>query len=301
MNFGSGVRLVLLGAIWGASFMFQKIAVPAFGPAMLLEVRLGLAALLLGAVALVTGRKLDWRANWQHHLIIGGVNSALPFLLFAYGALYLPASLLSLFNSLAPIFGAIVAALWLRTPVSRATAVGLGFGVAGVAVLTVDHIAQSSVTGSASAVASALLAVTVAPLCYEIAATYIKWASAKIEPFANAHGAMWAASMLAFPLAVAMPPAHVPDQVAIAAAAVLGLVCTGAAYLLQFRLFADIGPAGGLTAAFLIPVFGVTWGVLLLGEPVSWTVLAGGALVLLGTALVTGVIGVGARRESAKP
>ena len=86
-----------------------------------------------------------------------------------------------------------------------------------------------------------------------------------------------------------------------AAAAVLGLVCAGAAYLLQFRLFADIGPAGGLTAAFLIPVFGVTWGVLLLGEPVSWTLMAGGALVLLGTTLVTGIVNIGARRESARP
>ena len=104
--------------------------------------------------------------------------------------------------------------------------------------------------------------------------------------------------MLALPLAIAMPPTHAPGEGAIAAAAVLGLVCTGAAYLLQFRLFADLGPAGGLTVAFLIPVFGVTWGVLLLGEPVSWTLLAGGALVLLGTALVTGVIGGGTSRAS---
>ena len=293
MSFASAVRLVLLGAIWGASFLFQKIAAAALGPATLIEVRLLLAALLLGAVAVWTGRKLDWRTNGRHHFIIGGVNSALPFLLFAYAALYLPASLLALFNSLAPIFGAVVAALWLGAPVARSTAAGLLCGVAGVGVLTFDHIARSDLAAPAATIASALIAAALAPLCYGIAATYIKWSSAKVEPFANAHGAMWAAAALAAPLALVSPPAAIPDAAALGAVAALGLVCTGAAYLLQFRLFADLGPAGGLTVAFLIPVFGVIWGVVFLDERAGWTLVLGGGLILAGTALVTGLVNLG--------
>lgn len=290
MSLASGVRLLLLGAIWGASFLFQKVAVPAFGPAALIEVRLALAALFLGAVAVATGRALDWGTNGRHHVVIGGINSALPFLLFAYAAQTLPASLLALFNSLAPIFGAVIAAVWLKTPVTRTTAMGLACGVAGVGVLTFDHLIQSRAAAPLAATVGALGAAVLAPVCYGAAATYIKWASAKIDPFANAHGAMWAAAAIALPLAIVSPPSAIPDAPAVAAVVVLGLVCTGAAYLLQFRLFADLGPAGGLTVAFLIPVFGVLWGALFLGEPVGWTLVCGGALILAGTALVTGVI-----------
>lgn len=288
MTVTSGLQLITLAAIWGSSFLFMKVAVPVFGPAALIEIRLLLAALLLAAVASVSRRPLDWNSNWRHHFVIGGINSAIPFLCFAYAAQTLPASLLSLFNSLAPIFGALVSAIVLRTPVTRKTSAGLASGVAGVALLSCEHILNTPVSTKTTELALATGAAAFAPLCYGIAATYIKWSSHRVDAFSNAHGAMWSATLIAAPLALSTPPSGDITPLSVGAVVVLGLVCTGAAYLLQFKLFADLGPTRGLTVTYLIPVFGVLWGGLFLDEPVGWTLVAGGALILLGTALVMG-------------
>lgn len=290
MNAASLIRLVLLGAIWGASFLFMKIAAPVFGPPLLIEVRLLLAALFLAAVTGMANRALNLRENWRHYLIVGGVNSAIPFLCFAYAALTLPASLLALFNSLAALFGAVVGAVWLNTPITRATMAGLVSGVAGVALLTVERIWAAGVNASAFELTAALAAGIFAPACYGWAGVYIKKISAKIDPYANAHGAMWGASLVALPLALLFPPAGELSAQAIGAAVALGLLCTGAAYLLQFRLYADVGATRALSVSFLIPAFGVLWSMIFLDERLTWTLAMGGALILLGTALVNGFV-----------
>lgn len=282
MTIASVVRLILLGAIWGSSFLFMRIAAPAFGPPTLIGVRLGLAALFLACVALATRRALPVGSNWRHYLFIGAVNSAAPFLLFAYAALHLPASLLSLFNSLAPLCGAVVAALWLKTPITTRTGIGLILGTGGVGVLSYERLAAASVTGETTTLALSFAAALGAPLLYGVAATYIKKTAFGGKPFDNAHGSMWAASLLAAPFAVAFAPAAAPAAPIWGAALALGLMCTGIAYLLQFKLITDLGPTRALTVAFLIPVFGVLWGVALLGEPVTAYLLGGGALIILG-------------------
>jgi drug/metabolite transporter (DMT)-like permease len=274
--------LVLLGAIWGSSFLFMRIAVPYFGPPTLIGIRLGLAALLLAAVAAATARPLPWRTQWRHYVAIGTVNSAAPFLLFAYAATTLPASVLSLFNSLAPICGAIIAAIWLKTPIAKRTAAGLACGVLGVIVLTSEHLMAARLSGEGSRLGLSFTAALGAPILYGIAATYIKRYAVQSDPFGNAHGSMWAATLIAFPFAVGAAPAAMPTPTASAAAAVLGLLCTGAAYILQFRLIADLGPTRALTVAFLIPVFGVLWGALFLGEPITAMLVLGGALIVAG-------------------
>lgn len=282
MTTASVVRLILLGAIWGSSFLFMRIAAPAFGPPTLIGIRLGLAALFLACVALATQRALPVHSNWRHYLFIGGVNSAAPFLLFAYAALHLPASLLSLFNSLAPLCGALVAALWLKTPITARTGIGLLLGMMGVGVLSYEHLAAASLAGEATTLALSFAAALGAPLLYGIAATYIKKTAVGGRPFDNAHGSMWAASLLAAPFAATFAPATTPATPIWGAALALGLVCTGIAYLLQFKLITDLGPTRALTVAFLIPVFGVLWGVWLLGEPVTLYLFGGGALIVMG-------------------
>jgi drug/metabolite transporter (DMT)-like permease len=266
----------------------MRIAAPAFGPATLIGIRLGLAALLLAGVAIVTGRALPWGANWQRYFVIGAINSAAPFLLFAYAAQTLPASVLSLFNSLAPICGAVVAALWLKTPIGLRAAFGLACGVAGVGVLTLEHLAVTRIDGNLATLVSSFAAALGAPILYGVAATYIKRNAVKGDPFSNAHGSMWAASVLAAPFAFAFAPSVAPVAPVWSAAIVLGLLCTGAAYILQFKLIADLGPTRALTVAFLIPVFGVLWGVLFLGESTSVYLLTGGALIVLGMYLTIG-------------
>lgn len=286
MEAGSVLRLIALAAIWGGSFLFVRIGVPVFGPGVLIELRVGLAAVFLWLVCRVLRRQARMRQHWRHFLIIGLLNSALPFLLFAYAAQTLSASLLSILNSAAPIFGAIIGAFWLRQPVSRSAALGLLLGVAGVATLVAGSSALVHGDGWWLAIAAGLTA----PFCYGLASVYTKQSPVAVAPIDNAHGSMWAAAILVLPFALLLPVRSSPGGGDWLAVSALAIVCTGAAYLMFFRLIDEVGPMRALSVTFLIPVFGVLWGALFLGEAVGWSKLFGGALVLCGTALANGVI-----------
>lgn len=290
MSLASLLRLIALGAIWGSSFSFMRIAVPEFGPVALIAIRLALAALFLATVAAVLWRPLPIKGHVAHYLFVGAVNSALPFFFFAYAAQSLPAALLAVFNSLAPALGAVVARLWLKTPITGHTAAGLALGVVGVSLIAAESLLKAEVTAGFSATALALVAGVAAPLCYAVVATYIKRKQAAVTPFDNAHGSMWAAMLLTAPFAGLLPPPGTPapeDWIAVSA---LGLVCTGAAYILSFRLISDLGPTRALTVTFLVPLFGVIWGVTFLGERLTVLFLCGGLLVVLGTAMANGYL-----------
>ena len=128
MDTASLARLLVLAAIWGGSFLFMRIAVPALGPTLLIAYRVGLAAVFLAVVAVVQQRRLDVRAHWRHYLVLGACNSAVPFLLFAFAAQTLSASLLSILNATAPIFAALIASLGERAFPAPPTAFGLMLG-----------------------------------------------------------------------------------------------------------------------------------------------------------------------------
>lgn len=283
-------RLVALGAIWGASFAFMRVAVPAFGPSALIAVRLALAAAFLLVVAAVLRRRVRVEGRVGHYAIVGLVNSAVPFFCFAYAAQSLPAGVLAVFNSLAPVFGAVTAWLWLGAPMTRATQLGLALGVVGVGLLARDSIAGATVVASTSQTLLSLAVLLVAPICYGLAATYLKWRASDVTPFENAVGAMVGAALMTAPLAAVLPPAAMPTAVPWVAASVLGLLCTGFAYILSFRLIADLGPTRALTVTFLVPAFGVLWGILFLHEPLTIGFAAGGALIVLGTMLSNGLV-----------
>ncbi len=275
-------RLVLLAAIWGSSFLFMRIAAPVLGPAVLIEYRVAFAALFLAAVGVLLKKKLDLRRNWKHYLILGALNSALPFLLFAFAARTLSASVLSVLNATAPMFGALIAALWSRQSIAGTTALGLVLGTAGVALL-VGFDSVTSRAGAGIAVAAAL----VAALCYSIASAYAK-SGRSVEPFANAHGSMWAATLFVIPVLPFFPQPQEATIGIMGAALALGVLCTGIAYILYFKLIEDIGATSALTVTFLNPLFGILWGALFLHEVVGWHTIAGSAIVITGTALVTG-------------
>lgn len=294
MSTANLLRLILLAAIWGGSFLFMRIAAPVLGPAVLIEYRVLFAALFLAAIALLMKKPLDLRANWKHYLVLGLFNSALPFLLFAFAARTLSASVLSVLNATAPIWGALIGAVWQRQMVSARVMLGLLLGMGGVALLVgFDHV--SARDGAGLAIAAALFAA----FNYGIASTYAK-SSKAVEPFANAHGSMWAAALLTLP-ALAVFPAPGEATVGIMGAAIaLGVLCSGIAYLLYYRLVRDVGPTSALTVTFLSPLFGILWGTLFLGELIGWYTVAGSALTIAGTALVTGFKpGLGWLRKSA--
>ena len=284
MNTANFLRLLLLAAIWGGSFLFMRISAPVLGPAVLIEYRVLFAALFLAAVGLVLRKRLDLRAHWKHYLMLGFFNSALPFLLFAYGARTLTASVLSVLNATAPMWGALLGALWARQGIGARTGLGLLLGTAGVAML-VGFDDVSTLPGAGLAIAAALAAA----LCYGIASIYAKSAKS-VEPFANAHGTMWAAALFVLPALPFFPAPASPTPGVWAAVLALGVLCSGIAYLIYFRLIAEVGPTSALTVTFLNPVFGILWGALFLGETVGWHTLAGSATVLVGTALVTGFV-----------
>lgn len=289
MNTVNMLRLVALAAIWGGSFLFMRIAAPVLGPAVLIEYRVLFAALFLLGMAWVMRRRgkgtpLDLGQHWKHYLMLGFFNSALPFLLFAFAARTLSASVLSVLNATAPMFGALVGAVWARQGVSARTGLGLVLGTVGVALLVgFDHVSERP--GAAVAIAAAL----VAAFCYSIASQYAKSAKA-VPPFANAHGSMWAATLFVIPALPFFPSPGVPTAGIWAAVLALGVVCSGIAYILYFKLIEEVGTTSALTVTFLNPMFGILWGAIFLHEVIGWHTLLGSGIVLVGTALVTGFV-----------
>lgn len=280
-------RLLLLGALWGGSFIFMRMVAPTLGAAMTAESRMLLAGVTLVAWLRIAGVPLAWRSNWRSYALIGVINSALPFVLYAYAALQLPASYLVVLNATSPLFGALMSASLLGERMTARTAAGLAAGVAGVALL----VGLGPLPMSAANV-WALAAGALAALCYAVAGALMKRRAANAAPAAFATGSQLAASAVLLPLALLMPPEALPRPgvaLAVVALAVvaLGVPCTAVAYLLYFRLVADVGPTRALTVTFLIPVFGMLWGALLLGEAITPTMVGGCALILLGVGLIS--------------
>jgi len=282
MSASNFVKLIALAAIWGGSFLFLRVAAPVLGPVWLIACRVLLGALFLAGLAVLWRKPLDVRAHWRHFLILGVVNTAVPFVLFAWAAQVLPASLESVLNATAPIWGAVLGAIWTRTLPSLKTAAGLVLGIAGVAIL-VGLDAGGLTPPLLLAAGAALLAAG----CYAVAALYSK-AAKSVDPFANAHGSMWAAVLCLAPATPVFTGQVTTDIRVLVSVVLLGVLCSGVAYVLYFRLLDDIGPARTLSVTFLIPVFGIAWGHLFLHEPVSLHTVIGGLVVLLGTALITG-------------
>ncbi|NYE61430.1 drug/metabolite transporter (DMT)-like permease [Duganella sp. 1224] len=282
MSTANLLRLILLAAIWGGSFLFMRIAAPVLGAAVLIEYRVLFAAIFLAVVGVFLKKSLDWKAHWKHYLILGLFNSAVPFLMFAFAARTLSASVLAVLNATTPLWGTLIAAVWSRTMVKGIVLIGLGLGTCGVALLVgFDHV--STRPGADIAIAAVLFA----SFNYGIASNYAKQAKA-VEPFANAHGSMWASALLVAPVVPFFPAPGEPTIGIMSAVVALAVLCSGVAYLIYFRLIQDVGPSSALTVTFLSPLFGILWGVLFLGETVGWYTFAGAAIVITGTALVTG-------------
>jgi drug/metabolite transporter (DMT)-like permease len=277
------LRLVTLAALWGGSFLFLRITAPVLGPLFLAELRLVLAAATLLAWAWMTGRQVAFAGRWRFFLVIGAVNSAVPFALFAYAALHLPASYSAVLNATSPLFGALFAALWLNERLTLRRVAGALAGMAGVALL----VGFGPVAADTNVILAALAAIGGA-CCYALAVVYTRLKAAAIEPFAVAVGSQVGAALVLSPALAPWPGAQLFTPGVVASVLALAVACTAFAYVLYFRLIADVGAARALTVTFLIPVFGVLWGVLFLGEPLSLFMLAGGALVIGATWLVVG-------------
>lgn len=282
MSAASFFRLLCLAAIWGGSFLFMRVAANTFGPAYLIEFRVAFAAVALLLIALYLRKRVVFFKHIKHFFIIGLFNSAVPFLLFAYAAQTLNASTLAILNSTAPIWGALIGFVWYRSPLSAKAILGMMIGIGGVVVLV--GLDSSTIGGEAIFPIGASL---MASFSYGIATNYTKNAR-QVPAFDNAHGSMWAAVVWVLPLLPFFPMRAEPSTFEWGSVITLGVLCTGLAYLLYFHLVSEIGPTSALTVTFLVPVFGILWGYLILDEPIGFNTIIGTILVLSGTMLVTG-------------
>lgn len=281
MNALQAILLLALAAIWGSSFMFMRYLSPILGPVLTADMRMLIAGAFLLLVFALTGFRLGWRRNWRRYLVIGVINSGLPFLLFCFAALYVPASVESVLNALSPMFGAIFSAIWLGEALTARKIAGLLVGAGGVAA-----IASLGALPPSPLLVPAILACALATACYALGGVYIKKKASDLAPRAMAGGSQIAAGLLVLPLAFAFPPAAEPAPIVLAALAAFALLCSALAYLIYYKLMSELGPTKALTVTFLIPVFGMLWGWLLLGERISAATIGGTVLVLAGTALV---------------
>lgn len=281
-------EMLVLAALWGASFLFMRIAVPALGPVPLIALRVSIAALFLLPILTLRGGLRTLRPHWKPLLVVGLLNSALPFCLFAYAQLTLAAGFTSVLNASTPIFAALVAFAWLGDRLTMLRVVGLCIGVCGVALLVSGmHGLSWSQSGSA------VLAALGASLSYGVAGAVTKKYLTAVPALTVATGSMVAATALlalpAFWLWPAQPPVlHVWTSVVL-----LAIGSTGVAYILFFRLVSRQGPTKAMSVTFLIPLFGVLWGALFLGEALTLNMVLSGAVILLGTALGTGFLKFG--------
>jgi len=276
--------LILLGALWGGSFLFIRVAVSALGPFLLVELRVGLAATALLLYALVAGRLPKIRSRWRSFLVLGFVNAAVPFCLIATAEIHLTASLAAILNSTTVMFTAIVGAVWMGDLLTARKVVGIVLGIAGVAVLVGwDPLPLSGI------VLLSVAAMLLASLSYALGATYVKWSFSGIPPLGMAIGQMTAATVLLLPLSVVGTPEGVLSSSVAFCVLGLALLSTAVAYLIYFRLIENVGPTSTVTVTLLVPVFGLLFGVLLLDEPFGPGTLAGLGIILSSVVLITGI------------
>jgi drug/metabolite transporter (DMT)-like permease len=284
------IDLLLLAALWGASFLFLRVGAAEFGPLALALVRCAGAAACLLPLLAWRGETALLLRHWRMLLGVGLTNSGLPFIFIGVAALALPVGLMAIFNATAPMWAALLAWLWLGERLPAWRAAGLAVGFAGVVGLSWGKASfEPGVLGVSTGLAIAACLVTTA--CYGFGATLVRRVASGLSAPVVAAGSQLGALVLVLPLGLWAWPATPPSALAWAAALALAAVSTGLAYLLYFRLIARVGPARAISVTFLIPLFAALWGFVFLAEVPTLAMVFGCAVILLGTALSTGLIG----------
>jgi drug/metabolite transporter (DMT)-like permease len=278
-------RLVALAAVWGASYLFMRQAVPHLGPVLMIELRTLVAGGLLLAVVFGTGGRVGWKRHWREYAFVGAVGLALPFVLIAQALTTIDASTAAILNALSPLFATVVAAFWIREPVTPAKVAGIALCLAGTAVL----VGWTPVPMSGHELLAASLSVAATALYgYTIVFTKVRLKAA--SPLGTAAGTLLMAALALLPFTPATRDLSGVPASAWLATAALAVLSTAFAFILYYRLIADVGPVKAITVTLLVPVFGMLWGVAFLGEPLTAGRLAGCAIILGGCSLILGLV-----------
>lgn len=274
-------RLGALAMIWSLSFVFMRVVSAPLTPVWTATLRIGIGGVALAIGLAATGVDVDLRGHWRAYLWVGLVNSAAPFLLYAWAALTLPASYLVVLNAAAPMFTAVGAAIFFGESLTLPKIAGLAAGAIGVAL-----VSRAGPVEPTPEVIAAVVACLGAAACYAASGLWLKRHGAPLKPVAIAAWSQVLAACALSPIAIATPMPGPVTPVVVANLLALALLCSGVAYLLYYRLIRDAGPTRAMTVAYLMPPFGMVWGVILLGETITAPMLAGTALVVAGTAAI---------------
>ena len=289
-------RLVTLAALWGASYLFMRYAVPHLGPASLIELRVLIAGIALTVFLVATGQSIGWSRFWLPYLVVGSVGVALPFMLIAQALTAIDASTAAILNALSPLFASIVAAIWIRDPLTPQKLAGIAICLLGTAVL----VGWTPTPMSARELLAAGLSVAATAL-YGFISVFSKVKLKGASPLGTSAGTLlFAAASLAFLVPFAPPPHPVADVPALAWIAVLGLAffSTTLAFILYYRLIADVGPVRAITVTLLVPIFGMVWGAIFLGEAITPGRVAGCLIILAGCSMILGLLRFPVRRPA---
>ncbi|WP_299489080.1 DMT family transporter [Acaryochloris sp. IP29b_bin.137] len=280
MSIQNFLKLLLLAAIWGSSFLFTRIAVPEWGPIWLIELRVLLAGITLLPLIFKLDLWLQIRQHWRALILLGILNSALPFCLLAYASLSLSAGFTAILNATTPLFGLWIVAFWLQEALSVPRLVGFAIGFLGV-VLLVGLQDVPLTLDKGIAIAAGLLAA----LLYAIAAPYIQQRFAGVSALAVTTGSQLSAAVCLMPLLPFSIPSQLPSTQALLSMMALAILSSVLAQMLYYHLIKVMGPSKTLTVAYLVPLFAMLWGALALREIVTISMGVGCGLVLLGTAI----------------
>ena len=286
MKFSDLLRLLALAAIWGGSYALLRVVAPVFGGWDTAWLRVSIAGVALVTYATLTASQLGWKVWWKQYLFVGVFNSVIPFALIGFGMKTLPAGYGAIINALSPFFGLVFAAFMLAEHISATRILGLVLGFVGVTLLM--NLGPVPLTHD---VLLALGACVIATMSYGFASVWVKKHMQGAPSMGLAGGALVVAgtAMTPFSLTFGQIPTDMPSATVWLSLLALAIVCTAIAYLLYFRLIADLGPTRAISVTFLIPFFGVAWGAVLFDEQLTRGAIGGGLVILLGMSLVLGV------------
>jgi drug/metabolite transporter (DMT)-like permease len=289
-------QLLLLSLIWGSAYLFTRSAVPQFGPISIVALRMTIAVLVLLPILAARGGLPLLRQHAAQFALQGTLLTALSFCLIAYAALSVSAGLAAILSATAPMFGALVAWLFMSERIGRWRIVGLVLGMIGVTILVWGKVSLR-LDASSVRLSLAILAGLASSLVWGIAANYTRSRLSGIDSIATTTGTMLAASIALAPLAywewhgaVQAGTAVLPSFRACLEALFLGVVCSGVGMLMYFRLLRDIGTVPTMSVTFMSPVVAIIMGALYLGEVITLQVVIGCVVVLFGTALSVGLL-----------
>lgn len=271
--------LILLAALWGGSFLFMRIAAPVLGPVWLIALRVLIAGLVMLPLVIQRRQLGSLRENWRLLLWVGAMSAALPFTLLAYASLDLTAGMTSILNATVPIFAALIGYTVYGEALDARRMAGVLLGFFGVVALV--GLPQ----GAGAAPLLPVVAGLTAAVFYVFAANFAKRRLSHIPAVVFVTGSQLGAAVVLLPLLPLFPPTQVPGATVVAAVVALAVLSTSLAFLIYFQMIREVGPTRTLTVTYLIPVFAIAWGALLLDEVLTLGMLLGGVSILAGVAL----------------